>query len=338
MESEMLQRYVLECYGDPFVVGVATISFASAALIGLFVIGPFAIKHLLSMKDMNISLKLLFFTNIWCVFTAGITNIARSIFCMHLQRRSALNVTIMCILCYLGMFLCILGTLLVRLHLTFDNSAYRIGRAVRSTCIAMFAVMLIAGVIVFVVFILSFTLSISDLQVLFAAALPLAWLFFTLYFLSATGAVYLFASNLLKLAKSQRSAEEKSLNERQLLLVATVSKYVSLFMTATASSLLSFLLVYISFYSQIQVTFLCGAVDICFNFSCLYLQYSFAAPYYDRFCCSCGLQRVLRSHVKHSIYQSITASRNMNSADEEDIQIAAYPCTQDQNAIRADNE
>merc|ERR1719162_160016 len=116
-----------ECYdaGD-FHNSLAIIIFG-VLLVTVLVFGCVGTKKLLAKKEMHRSLKGLFYTSFAATTTVLLSSIAGSFTCMHdLPLPYFITSYMLCLSSMLVLFSCILGTLLVRLVITFKESIYSI--------------------------------------------------------------------------------------------------------------------------------------------------------------------------------------------------------------------
>ena len=137
-------------------------------------------------------------------------------------------------------YLILLATLVLRLHITFKESTF--GMTTRT--IYLFSILLIICIIAAIVGIIGFQLQYSNFQetVNIGLWMSLAWLFvyWPLYFVGSTAAVWYFLGNLSKLTElritSPRAvtlkADDVSLDSTQQRMVNVSAKYILLFLVA----------------------------------------------------------------------------------------------------------
>ena len=105
-----------------------------------------------------------------------------------------------------------------------------------------------------------------------------------LFALLCMWAVYEFCHRLLITAKIRSNwSRTKGLDQKQRELIAVVSKYITLFLVASSSTLINFGVFSIFNYHGLDPGVLTG-VDCIVNILCLFFHYSFAEKYYYRYC------------------------------------------------------
>ena len=196
-------------------------------------------------------------------------------------------------------YLILLATLVLRLHITFKESAF--GMTTRT--IYLFSILLIVCIIAAIVAIIGMQLQCSNFEETVNIGLWMSGasgiVYWTLYFVGSTAAVWYFVGNLSKLTElritSPRAvtlkADDVSLDSTQQRMVNVSAKYILLFLVAILSTLFTnignmtvysmFLHQHLSLYGIVNMVW---TLDLCLNFICLYLQFSFAAEHYRLFC------------------------------------------------------
>lgn len=213
---------------------------------------------------------------------------------------------------FMGLFFeTLLATLVLRLHLTFSDSAYRMSQNIICVFIAIFIVLfvlIVLGVVSFIVLYRN-TEYIEDHI--------LGWFcffsFLIVYFAGSFFAIRFFVNNLSKLAKlrvdSQRkvslSADDISLNAHQRKWLNLSAKYITLFVIAILSTIFTWISCFVISFEMaaVFVTF-----DYCINLFCLYLQFAFATGHY-KMCCFCldsYCRRAVSKRMKMSIHRDVS--------------------------------
>eukprot|EP01084_Bolivina_argentea_P029222 54228_1 len=153
------------------------------------------------------------------------------------------------------------------------------------------------------------------------------------YILTSIYCIYLFASKLMELTSQIATAH--ILNEKQKALIQKTHKYVSIFSLALITTFFTLILwvLYSIAYrvSKLEVLSLkmvifAHVIDYIINIICLYLQFSFAAKYYDKYCkciqhCCCW-KKVFIINVRKSSskrFKELETSEREDIADETDL-------------------
>lgn len=191
-------------------------------------------------------------------------------------------------LCYWFLLLTLLGTLVMRLHVTFGHSAFKITIKTVYVFITIF-------VLEFLICILWGIGAIFDSNGDFDTGGTIrevsVILFSSLYIIGSAFAVSLFVVKLSKIARLQVasqgtlpvSPQDIELNTRQQQMLDVSARYILLFFIAALSSILYVVL--LNTISRKLGGFFFG-IEFCVNLLCLYLQFAFAAEHYRK-CCGC---------------------------------------------------
>ena len=197
-------------------------------------------------------------------------------------------------------FMSLLATLAWRLHVTFNQSVYRMSPRIQYTFVISLILLLI-GIIG-----ISLSVFFYDTLLQWKRALIYSssvWLI--LYFCSSGLAVYVFACNLSKLAKSRSPSigsigshpKDIQLTKQQQDLSDLAARYIMLFLIAVVSTVLMQLLSYAVPLSALRTAFY--DVDLSINMLTIYLQFAFARNHYLR-CCGCCDARFKRIITKQN--------------------------------------
>ena len=284
-------------YNSP-ALNITTVIMNSISLFVILSIGTLGIIKINGMDKIDHLLKLLFHTSVIAAATSKLSNIIRVSLCFGDNSKLALIFSLISTFGYLLLLICVLGTLLVRLITTFEQSVYAVCPRIKK----VFTMLFICLIIVDMACLIMHTLTIAKIDDGIEA---LAWWHFVwilqsvglfIYTFSSIWAVWIFSENLLKLARSRTATFRNAykhkdlpiqLNQSQLKLINMTAKYVSLFTVAITSSCICITFVsleatgVIPFY---QVPLIVGAVDGGVNILCLYMQYVFAADHYEKYC------------------------------------------------------
>lgn len=227
---------------------------------------------------------------------------------LHLSHHDGILRVIPIFVVLFGFMFSLLTTLVLRLHLTFKESAFRMS----SRVIYIFAVIYIIEIALVIVNAVGIVLNAIDSVEANAIGFPMitaSWLSFMLVWLVASFvAVRFFVTNIWKIAKlrihSQRNLESISLDSAQHQLLHVSARYILLYCLATASTILcNILFITLEFSDLSLFSDIFNSIDYCFNVLCLYLQFSFATEHYQ---CLCGcLDKRCRSFVLTKTTRSI---------------------------------
>ena len=207
-------------------------------------------------------------------------------------------------------------TLVLRLHITFKDSTFRMS----TRTIYLFSILLIVCIIAAIVNAIGTGVlnSDSDQTVTIGEYMVSVFylLYWLLYFVGSTAAVWYFVGNLSKLAKLRSTSlrdvtvkeDDIKLDSTQQRMVNLSAKYILLFCVAMLSTVLVIVghmsLGFIQHDSGLFVIeYIIWAFDFCLNFICLYLQFSFATEHYHTFC-GC-LDKICRKMVSKRTQRAI---------------------------------
>lgn len=319
-----------ECHGASFVDEIISIGANVCALIIVTYLGAVTRGHLSSSapsKRMHLSLEILYFVAIfstWMVMLGFILGIS---LCPSLGPRFKNNTMRMfCI--FPGMNLLVISVLLtfvVRLYATFDKSAWRVSNT--KICLCVIGIVIeevnnIAGAVLY-------SIGLIGLKQLYTLLLISALIFITI----CCWTTYRFVRNLMALAKARAetisrndlsNSEDICANQRRL--VTLSSKYVTLFIIALVTSVLSFFLVAMCrIYWDVDTGFI-TSVDCVTNIVCLYLFQSFAAVHYKRYCSR--LDDCCDKEMKDSVrMENIVSLSKRRGAAGSVVSPSASPCS-----------
>ena len=310
---------------------IAVITFI-ISLSFILLIATIAIKQIHKLEKLNPALKALFYLIIISALIDLLTALLRLILCFnndHRDDNAALILQSASAFGYMSMILFVLGTLLVRLYTTFQQSIYKMSNTVRNIFIILFSIMTCLTIAMFVVY----SIRLADAgdetfhYLYMWIALQIFFLFVILYLISAIWAVYLFSHNLLALARSRvvttRNVLDVKLSKQQQKLINMTGKYVSLFAVAGFSMILCIIMLCLEVYAKMPqtVTMIAFAVDCCVIVMTIYMQYSFASNYYEKYCgCidNCCIKLLTRnmkqsmSNIKRKEYSGCPTTEQTN--------------------------
>jgi len=207
-------------------------------------------------------------------------------------------------------FSSILATLVLRLHIVFKGSIFKVSKRTLSMFIAI-------GIVYF----LSVSVAVGGAvmwsngnerglsAVVIALGIAIFW-----YLVGSALAVRVFARNMSKLARTQKNtlrlnnfdiSKLPTLNDRQIKLLNLSAKYILLYIVSISFTVI---LTQILFHVvSAEMSGLWISADININLFCIYLQFNFADAHY-RVCCRCMDTRC-RNMVEHrtqSVMHSMT--------------------------------
>ena len=295
---------------------IVTLPCLGLAIILQLIIGILTINHLQKSKVIGYELKYLF---ILSFILALLSTIALTVhISLDATESTVLSpvwlfvVDSFAILCILGFFMTLLGTLVARLHITFKGSALKMTKKNMYLFAIIFGLMLKLLMLgsVYLIFENIFINSPVEIQLCFQIA------FLCIFVVGSAQAIRLFVINMFELTKWQSrstdeltaNAAEISLNSRQQKMLNLSAKYVSLFCMASLSTILFFFLS-LSFGSVYPLNPL-SPFDFCINLLRLSLQFSFADQHYER-CCCCW-DSCCRAMVYSKAKKSISKEHNSN--------------------------
>ena len=277
------------CYGSlrrDFLDGLS-IAVNVIGLVIVLLIGTMATLRFMRMSKMNKSLKILFYVS---VLASILTLLSIGIvFMVCFGDNSDEEVSLsgllpfFSLIGYLTLFMCVLGTLLVRLHITFEQSMYRMSKQTKNIFITLYCIIILLTLTAIAIWAyLFFQRNLGKI----ITWLTVVWILFLsicfLYITTAIAAVWIFCSNLLKLATLESPTSDPSdFNATQMRLVNMSTKYITLF-CISAVCIFACLMVHIVYhYAKLpyHLDILSTSVDCVISIVCLYMQYAFASKY-----------------------------------------------------------
>ena len=209
----------------------------------------------------------------------------------------------------------LLITLFLRLHITFNDSAYSISKCKSITFIIILISMLLCCSVYPIIFMV--TDEYRDwTDSLFWILYGAGFTFYGLFLIGSALAIGFFVGNLSKLAMLRSNSARDlsitedaiSLDKHQQRLSDLSARYLLLFLIASTSTVLCSVLSYLVLGNLAGVFI---SMDSCVNVVCLYLQFGFAQDYYHRFCGYCNGRCivVISQRMRRSIYRKITGEK-----------------------------
>eukprot|EP01083_Nonionella_stella_P072558 195676_1 len=250
--------------------------------------------------------------------------------------------------------LSILLTLLFRLYFTFRDTIYALTTAMKVVLITLFITLLVVSLcnlsLLSYAYVNRNKVEIHLIPVIWLGAINGA-----LYIITTVIAIAQFATNLMKLTESRQSDEEVlrkgpskirktrrgsiqvnvELNREQKKLIQHTTKYVGLLSIGISTSVCTLIILIASGdafgedwnMKWFQVAYIFLSLDATINITCLYLQYTFAKEYYNKYCklihlCwNCMLTRT----AERSISRRISKVQLIEDSDGEETQLNLKP-------------
>ena len=298
------------------------------------------LKSLSKLKKLNKMLRLLFISTITALFIYLISALSIPIICHQISEQISMIPMAIAILFYFITIINLLNTLLCRLYVTFNQSAYKIKNSGRYALNSLNTITMLLFAISIIMYISAIFLKPSTKKLIIEQRIAFAIYFaatgFSFYIITTAIIVYLFARNMLRLTRLratsvirvnsgsespkagtmggmfameiQRKATE--LNEKQTKFINNISRYVSLFTFSLLSTFMTMLspLIAEAFPSVfngrfIYLILMVGSIDGTVNMACLALQYSFATEFYYKYCIwiECCWKRLFTVHMERAL-------------------------------------
>ena len=187
---------------------------------------------------------------------------------------------------YFAELLFVLAMLLMRLYFSFKDSVFAITECQKWICVFLYSLIIISVIVQ----VLQWRIDIVIIHVIMLSVGAL------LYFGLSMYGMIIFAQKMYQLLKmrqssilSQNSSSEMQLNQQQIALLYTTTKYTLLLSIAMISTWISGAqgLYYLLYSWTIETNpfgFIISSIDIVTNIICLYLQFPFNKKYYDKYC------------------------------------------------------
>ena len=301
------------------------------------IVGLKSIKEIPKLKELNKSIKLLYYVAIISSLIFTISRGSATIFycCIGDYYIAEFFYPIECIF-YTCIVACLLGTLLSRLYYTFNHSIFEISKMKMYTLIicniGFFTFGIGSTIILFIIRIRGLNYNDNEINQLFNLSILFASIAAMFYFIGSVFTSFLFVSNLFKLITlRQLSSYNKNndieikkqikLSEHHLVIIDQISRHVALLSLAIFTTILTMMSYGIVVNARNNVSILLEIfgiveiIDVTINVICLYLQFSFAKKYYVKYCKCLQLfwKYIFSALTKHSmIKKSIAAHQNNN--------------------------
>ena len=202
-------------------------------------------------------------------------------------------------------FLSLLCTVILKLHVTFKSSSYRMSL----TMICLFAMIVLLFVILSLVFSIFVYLFECSQSIRFPVlCFPVFFSGLVVYSLGCSLAVYAFVCRLLNLTKIQEissrnlnvSPKNMQLKPQQQKLADLAMKSMILFAVQIASSILACILAF-GFSRTLWDAFF--AIDLTINYLCAYMQFAFATKHYRKCCgfCDDKFRAIMLERIKRKV-------------------------------------
>eukprot|EP01084_Bolivina_argentea_P131266 231717_1 len=278
--------------------------------------------ELSKLKKLRPSIKYLFITSIIMCYFLFIIALTRSIVCIGWNvYLPVIYMDAEFMLLYCTLFQILLAIYILRLHYTFNDSAFALTKLQMSIMGSLYIIItILMALYVFDYMVVTFHYQ-GDwkradryfLEGILGYMGPIA---LVLYVIVSIYVLYLFVDKLLKLVKMGSFEAELSPSQRNM--IHSASKYASIFSLAIITSIITVIGWNVStllwdnntnwnqgnsFLQQIMLV--SSTIDAIVNITCQYLQFSFTAKYYNKYCRKCmGMEccckRILTYDVKKS--------------------------------------
>ena len=167
-------------------------------------------RNLMKRENVHWSLKVLFFLSIVLVLITALSLITGHILLWTLSASSSMLWDTLLILLYLWsysfnfMFFCLVGTLVIRLHLSFKGSVYELTAVTRACFSFIFLIMILMQIWMIALGVIRFhTVDEEEVLSVRGMGMTVSRIYLILYTLTGAIGVGLFCSKLLKLTKSR---------------------------------------------------------------------------------------------------------------------------------------
>ena len=232
---------------------------------------------------MHRSLEIMFFIAIFAAALGMISTLISIFVCRLIGSKSSLAVRLFVL--YSGLCLletAILMSFIIRLHVTFAQSTWKVPKFKLYFAMSLVVLMTVAGILAATLVWFEIITGIHFYIVLLSNLI--------MFGVISMWTVYKFARNLMTLAKMRSHtlsirdlAVDQKLGGKQQELINVSSKYVVLFMIAFIVSVMAHVLMPVLNRNGITATVVWPWYCVV-NVLCLYLNHSFAAHYYSRYC------------------------------------------------------
>lgn len=212
---------------------------------------------------------------------------------------------------FLNILLC---TLVLRLHITFKDTACRMSNTTYTVFILILTI--------------NFIVTPASYLVVIIGKVDLPWIFISvllLHFIASVMAVSLFLRKLSQIAIQRttsprnipNSASEVSLDRQQMKLSNLAARYLGLFVIANVSTFAAWL----GFGLSDDFIFI-FILDFTVNLLCLYLQFPSSKHHYHRLCgcCDKGFRAITRRRTQRLVY-----NHSFGSSTDFSLQKVASP-------------
>ena len=299
---------------------IASISFLIHCMIGIL-----AFRKMSHQQNVDRRLKILFTFSWLCCITYNLSQIVGTIMALINGAEPMICVLLFCIT-WFYFYWTLLATLILRLHITFKHSAYRMTRTMYIFHFIILSIWFL--IIAFHPFLFLSTFRIDD--GLAHDALP-EWFLEIAYGLSTTCvglfllgsfvALRFFVNNLWKIAAARTvsqtklsvDSEEVELDAKQQRLIDLSARNVMLFVIAAISTVIASLAAFV-FNMGSGLRKNAFAIDSAVNIWCLFLQFACAAEYYQIWCGCCDRRcsELISRRTKRAIHMQSLSRESLH--------------------------
>jgi len=273
-----------------FTVDFLYVATSSIALVIVLIIAWMGCNGLYKYKKMIFPLKALFFMASFSSVSFAVLTVSTIMLCLTSHKKEALIVGSISTFVYAFLFLCMWANLVLRLMVAFQGSIYKMNKKQKKGYLIVFIYLVLNA----------FATSSCQLVMLVGLGLtPSIWFQFALgiafmvvFAVSASVAMCTFLKNVFLLGKSRTVKQIKPFNEEEPIglnqmqdkLMDLSAKYVSLFLLASSSSIISMFSGFYESASDLRISLFLVPIDCSVNLLCIYLQYAFAEIHYNKYC------------------------------------------------------
>ena len=331
-------------------LGILSMVFNAIGLVITILIGIVSIQKLETMEQMCIILKSLIYISFIGASLSLLSCMAIPISCAFNQHLVAQILMTITIFGYLVLILSLLLTLITRLYHTFLASVYRMSNFRRNTYWFIYSIIVILSCFSVGLNIGLLTIDQYENPKKHNKILLCSLFFFVaaacLYTLTASWAVYGFTKNLLSLAKTQadttrnifgdneKAKEVIKLSASQKKIINRTARYVTLFGVGMIATIILSVTIFIDAIGEFKVNryeilLIIGAIDMTVHVITLYLQYSFATKYYNKYCKCLELlwKFIFMRKIINSMRNAQRERRIQSQTSEEIAELTSAPLT-----------
>jgi len=281
METLHFRASPLECFNVIFVDDVLS---TAVHCVGLPVVAFIGFKTHRQFRGMEIhrGLKLLFYAAVLSSCIASICGICQNVLCVVMGVWWWWTTMVAFISAYALLLQCVLGMLLLHLFQTFRDSPFELPAPKRVALCFSFALM--TAIWALQIVLLCHSVLVSEEHSLSLSVWALMLSATIIFVVLSLWTVLEFCHRLLLTAKSvSRWTQKSEVEAKQQPIINVSAKYLALFVVAMVSTVLNFGAFSLCALYRLDPTIALG-LDCITNVICIFLQFSFSADIYYRYC------------------------------------------------------